>query len=85
MSEVLFNILQHRSFTNPKPMMRDILNDTSTFMDAINRSLKMGMNRGCRLTVKFRTDVFKFLFEGKGREYSYGTGRLYKQEDFDEQ
>ena len=46
---------------------------------------KMGVNRGCRLTVNFRTDVFKFLFEGKGREYSYGRGRMYSQDDFDEQ
>ena len=43
----------------------------------------MGVNRGCRLSVNIRTDVLKFLFEGKGREYPHGAGHLYTLEDFD--
>ena len=73
----------HRYFINPKPSIRDVLDNSSAVMDAINRSLKMGVNRGCRLSVNVRTDVLKFLFEGKCRQYPHEAGHLYTLEDFD--
>ena len=43
----------------------------------------MGVNKRCRLTVNFCTDVFRFLFKDKGSEYPHGRGRLYTLDDFD--
>ena len=43
----------------------------------------MGVNKGCRITVTFRTDVYKFLFGSKGADYQHGSGRVYNLEDFD--
>ena len=43
----------------------------------------MGLNRACRITVNFRTDVFRFLFRDKGTPYEHGPGYLYNLEDFD--
>ena len=43
----------------------------------------MGLNRACQITVNFRTDVFHFLFKGKGTHYEHGPGYLYNLEDFD--
>ena len=40
----------------------------------------MGVNKGCRLTVNFRT---RFLFKDKGSEYPHGAGRLYTLDNFD--
>jgi hypothetical protein len=37
----------------------------SAFSAAVNISLKMGVNRGCNISVNFRTDVFEFLFKHK--------------------
>lgn len=38
------------------------------------------MNRGCNITVKFHTDVFRFLFNNKGTDYTHGRGQI---DDFD--
>lgn len=43
----------------------------------------MGVNRGCNISVNFRTDVFEFLFKNKGSDYPHGPGRLYNHQDFD--
>ena len=43
----------------------------------------MGVNRGCHISVNFRTDVFNFLFKDKGSEYSHGPGRIFEREDLD--
>ena len=75
-------ISQCRYFADPKPSIRDILDSTSAFCNAINRSLKMGVNKECRLTVNFHSDVFRFLFKDRGSEYPHGKGRLYVLEDF---
>ena len=63
--------------------MRATLDCVSAFLAAINKSLKMGVNRGSQITVNFRTDVFQFLFKDKGREYPHGPGQLFELEDFD--
>ena len=43
----------------------------------------MGVNKGCRLTVNFRADVFRFLFKDKGSDYPHGTELIYTLDDFD--
>lgn len=73
----------HRYFANPKPTICDILDSTSSCSAAVNKSLKMGVNRSCQITVVFRTDVFNFLFKDKGTNYTHRLGRLYNMEDFD--
>ena len=68
---------------NPQPSFRDILDSTSVFIAAINRSLKMGVNRECHININFRTDIFQFLFKNKGSNYSHGSGQFISLEDFD--
>jgi len=63
--------------------MREVLDCISPFTTGINRSLKMGLNKGCQFTVSFRTDVFRFLFSDKGTDYPHEAGRLYSLEDSD--
>ena len=59
------------------------MDGVSTLCDAVNGSLRLGVNRGCQFTVDLRTDVFKYLFQNKGSDYEHGTGRLYTYSDFD--
>ena len=70
-------------YADPTPPLRDVLDSINVFVNAVMKSLKMGTNRGCRLSVTFRTDVNRFLFENKGSAYAHGTGRLYTLDDFD--
>ena len=49
----------------------------------IHKSLKSGINRNNRLELEFRTDVFRFLFSGKGRTPPSGRGLFYDLKDFD--
>ncbi len=53
-------------------------------MDNIQRSLKLGVNVGCRFSLEFRTDVFMFLFQGKGGDPPSGRGKLYNLDAFEE-
>ena len=55
----------------------------SDFENEVVRSLKSGVNRRCSFSVLFRTDVFRFLFGGKGDDCPYRLGRFYNLEDFD--
>jgi len=57
----------------------------SNFIAEIYCSLRRGVNRGHHFTFDCRTDVFRFLFGGKGRECPQKFGRFYELEDFDEQ
>ena len=60
-----------------------IIDAVSHFKAAIHRSLKSGMNCNNRIDIEFRTDVFRFLFNGKGRNPPTGRGLFYDMEDFD--
>ena len=80
---ITVKIETHRYYADPQPSVRDILDSTSALTAAISRSLKMGVNRGCHISVNFRTDVFNFLFKYKGSEYSHGPGRIFEREDLD--
>ena len=71
---------KYRYFYNPRPLQRDILDCVSCFVDALNKSLKKGVNRACHLTVEFHTDISVFC---KGSPYQHGKGRLYTFDDFD--
>ena len=46
-------------------------------------SLRSGVNRPCSFSFCFRTDVFTYLFGGKGRECPHKLGAFYDVHDFD--
>ena len=73
-----------RTFLNPQPSFRAILDSVGNFREAVERSLKLGVIRNSKFTLLFRTDVFRFLFNGKGRDVRRGHGRNYDKEDFNE-
>ena len=52
-------------------------------MAEVSRSLDLGVNLCTSFTIPFRTDVFKFLFDGKGRESPFGNGLFYDIDAFD--
>ena len=49
---------------------------------AFHRSLKSGVNSNNKIELEFRIDVFKYLFNGKGRNPPTGRGLFYDLEDF---
>ena len=51
----------------------------------INRSLRLGTIQAHKINVEFSLDVFRFLFNGKGRRPDKGRGMLYGKEYFDKQ
>ena len=55
----------------------------SNFCAAVDKSLKSGVNLHCTFKVEFRTDLFNFLFDGKGRHPPRRLGQLYELQDFD--
>ena len=72
-----------RSFESPTPPYRVIADATSHLTAAIQKSLKSGVNSSNGLDLEFRTDVFRFLFDGKGRTPPNGQGLFYDMDDFD--
>lgn len=73
----------HRTYSNPHPENRFILDCVSNFVSAVSASLKLGTVRLCRFPVEFCLDVFKFLFDGKGTTSSGIAGKLYNRGEFD--
>ena len=63
-----------RYFRDPRPAYRVISEAVSSFISEVAHSLKCGINRVCSFSVLFRTDVFKYLFEGKGRDCPHRFG-----------
>ena len=43
----------------------------------------MGVNSNCKIEVEFRSDVFRYLFNNKGRKPPTGRGLFYDLDDFD--
>ena len=76
-------VLLHSSFETPSPAYRLVADATSNSKAAILRSLKSGVGCSNRLEVEFRTHVFRFLFNCKGRIPPKGRGLFYDLEDFD--
>ena len=68
-----------RYFRDPQPSYRDAV---SNFCSEIERSLRSGVNRACSFCVLFRTDVFEYLFGGKGRDCPHRLGFFYDLDDF---
>ena len=77
------NVLVCRSYENPNPEYRLVADHASLLVDNIHKSLRLGVDRMCRFTLEFRTDVFTFLFRGKGRKPPSGQGLFYELQDFD--
>lgn len=78
-----YNNYYYRSFESPVPQYRVIADAASHFMAAVQKSLKSGVNCNNRLDLEFKTDVFRFLFNGKGRNPPKGRGLFYDMDDFD--
>ena len=78
------SVYLYRYFHDPQPDNRIVLDDISTFISEIERSLKGGINRACSFNFIFRTDVFRFLFGGKEKACPHKLGKFYNEEDFDE-
>ena len=73
----------YRSFESPGLPYRVLADASSHLIAAIQNSLKSGVNRNNRLDIEFRTDVFRVLFNGKGRNPPKGRGLFYDKNDFD--
>ena len=73
----------YRSFESPTPPFRVISDATVAFITALQKSLKSGINKNCRFDLEFRSDVFRFLFDSKGRNPPKGRGLFYDLNDFD--
>jgi len=63
---VLIFILTCRSYEDPSPPYRVITDNVSSLVSSIRHSLKLGVNRNCKFSLEFTTDVLNFLFSGKG-------------------
>ena len=70
-------------YESPGLPYRVIADASSHLIAAIQRSLKSGINCNNRLDLEFRTDVFRLLFSGKGRNPPKGRGLFYDKNDFD--
>lgn len=71
-----------RSYEDPSPPYRVIADNVSTLVSSIQHSLKLGVNTNCKFSLEFRTDVFNFIFSGKGTTPPTGRGTFYELEDF---
>ena len=61
-----------------------IVDATSHLKAAIHSSLKAGVNCKNKFDLEFRTDVYRFLFNGKGTTPPTGRGLFYNFQDFGE-
>ena len=80
---IIYTDCYYRSFESPGLPYRVIADAASHLIAAIQKSLKSGVNCNNRLDLEFRTDVFRFLFNGKGRNPPKGRGLFYDMNDFD--
>lgn len=55
----------------------------SLFVTSVRSSLRVGTVRNCKFSIPFQTDVFHFLFNGKGTVIHGRRGRSYTEADFD--
>ena len=74
--------LSYSTFEDPCPPYRLVADSVSNFVAEIHRSLKLGVNLNCSFSVGFRTDVFNFLFRGRGSVPPTGPGRFFELTDF---
>ena len=74
-----------RTFTNPSPGERNVLEGVSSLISGIICSLKLGTIRHYSFNVCVRRDVFNFLFEDKGIRVCHRRGKMYNRSDFNNQ
>ena len=72
----------NRKFYNPLPDVRSIMDSVDNFITAIKNSLSKGITKNTRFTVKFRSDVFRYLLGSKGEKIFRRKGKKYDQNDF---
>ena len=82
--KIPFTFFNFRSFQHPQPGLRAINNSVSNLLAEMARSLKSGCIRRCSFSARFRLDAFRYLFEGKGTRSSFGQGKNYEKDDFDQ-
>ena len=75
----------HRTFSDPSPPQRLLMDSISLFVTTMKGSLRVGTIRNCTLTIPFRTDVFNFLFNGKGNMINGKKAKSYVESDFNTQ
>ena len=59
-----------------------LVGDISNFIAEVHRSLKLGYDVNCSFSIAFRTDVFNFLFKGKGSVPPIRQGNFHDFSDF---
>ena len=69
----------YRSFKSPKVPYR-VIADAASHL--IAKSLKSRVNCNNKFDLEFRTDVYKLLFNGKGKNPLKGRGHFYDMNDF---
>ncbi len=74
----------HRSFTDPHPADREILNAVSSLSCNIICSLKLGTIRRCSFNFCVCRDVFNCLFGDTGSRVSRRRGRMFNRCDFND-
>ncbi len=77
---MLYNYL--RTFTEPSPDCRAVLDAVSSLCTAIQCSLKLGVLCRCSFNVFVRRDVFMYIFKDSGCSVSRKPGRFYQRSDF---
>jgi hypothetical protein len=73
-----------KTFTEPNPPERAILDAASDLCRAIYRSLCLGLIRNNSFNVCFRRDVFKCLFSNCGTSVRGKSGKMYARCDFND-
>ncbi len=71
---MLYNYL--RTFTEPSPDCRAVLDVVSSLCTAIQCSLKLGVLRRCSFNVFVLGDVFMYIFKDSGSSVSHKPGRF---------
>ena len=75
----------YRTFTDPSPSEREVLDAVSSLSSSINSSLKLGLIRRCCINVFVRRDVFNFLFSNCGNRVVHRcdfSDNCFKDSDF---
>ncbi len=72
----------YRTFTDPSPPEREVLNAVSSLSSNIICSLKLGLIRPFSFNGFVRRDVFNFLFSNSDNRVFRKRGKMYNRCDF---
>ena len=81
---LLMYYFHYRTFTDPSPPEREVLNAVSSLSSNIISSLKSGLIRRFSFNVFVRRDVFNFLFSNCGNRVFRKRGKMYNRCDFND-